>query len=63
MEADMADEVSVEGDGSKFNVAFKLLMLIMRAELGSGSPPDRKWVLQAYSECIRTVVNGKPPGA
>lgn len=57
----MADTVHI-GENSPEEVAFKLLRVIAIAEkkqLGSwhssGAEPDRKWVLDAYAECVDAV--------
>jgi hypothetical protein len=42
-------------------IAFELFRVVAHAEnksiitQGSGSPADRKWVLQTYSECLGVV--------
>jgi hypothetical protein len=57
----MAENHSSSDNASKENVAFKLLQVIINSEFGNSYPPDRKWVLKAYSECLQTVWSGKPP--
>ena len=64
----MAEKTTVHlGENSPEEVAFKLMQEIASAEskklyrgLGTGSTPDRKWILQTYFECRKVVYGGKP---
>jgi hypothetical protein len=52
---------------SQEGVAFALLQSIANAESkalspdGGGEKPTKKWVLDTYADCLRTVKTGKVP--
>ena len=56
------EEVSVARivKDSPEQVAFKLFLEVAKAEEVAGAKPDRKWILETYDECLRTVK--KSPG-
>lgn len=59
----MSDPVAVHfGENSQEQVAFKLMQNIAAVEQkefhrAGHNPADRKWILETYRECLRSVRN------
>ena len=56
----MADSVAIQGSPSPEEIAYKLLFLVAWGEdkdLEGWGKADRKWILDAYAECLLAVQN------
>ena len=62
----MSDQSVIHiGENSPEKVAIDLLKLVAISEgkklIGSNTNADRKWILDTYAECFRTVQGNRPP--
>ena len=56
----MAEPVQIPRSPSQEEIAYKLLYLVAWGEdkdLDAWGKCDRKWILDTYAECLRTVQN------